>query len=194
MPKTKLGETVKHQKHIIAKRIETRKINTVSQMSDITYKDYRAFCDIVFETWIRCRDSWKCVLTSISYQVGDYEHYHACHFISRRILATRYLPENCHGQSGWLNYQQRLGNVQVIDQYRRFMYKKYGAETVKDLYNLSKKHTKWTITDWKNKAKELYILMLSVENGADIIKDRLKKNYKTIKEKYILEQIMGGIC
>ena len=193
MPKTKLGESVKRNKATIAKRIKTRSINTIAKISEPNYKDYRLLCDILFETWVRERDGWKCVLTSLEYERGDYEHYHACHFISRRILATRYVPENCHGQSGWLNYQQRLGNVQVIDQYRRFMYKTYGADTVKYLYGLSRRHTKWNLEDWKAKTAELYTQMLSVPDGKEIIDNRLAKIFDTIGRRYMLEQMLKSI-
>lgn len=190
MPKTKLGESVKREKNIIAKRIKTRKNNIISQMPEPDYKDYRELCDILFETWIRVRDGWTCVLTGLKYEPEDYEHYHACHFISRRILATRYLPENCHGQSGWLNYQQRLGNVKVIDQYRRFMYKKYTAKVVKGLYALSRQHTKWKLDDWKTKMAELYQQMLSVPDGQKIIERRFEKIYNTIRRRHKLEQML----
>lgn len=190
MPRTKLGMAVQRRKEQYKKRIDTRIANTIAQCDEPTWKDYRELCDYLFETWIRYRDGWKCPLTGKTYAEGDYEHYHACHFIGRRCLATRYLPENCHGQSSWLNYQQSLGNVKVIDEYLQFMRVTYGQDTINRLYVLAKGNVRWTMNQWRSKLTELWNQMLSIPNGQQIMEKRFETLYTTTKRRYALERML----
>lgn len=190
MPRTKLGMAVKRRKEQYKKRIDTRIANTVATCPEPTWKDYRELCDYLFETWVRYRDGWKCPFTGKIYEEGDYEHYHAGHFIGRRCLATRYLSENCHGESSWLNYQQSLGNVKVIDEYLQFMRRTYGQDTINHLYDLAKTTGRWTMAQWRAKLVELWEQMMTIPNGKQIMEKRFETLYITTKRRYALSQML----
>lgn len=194
MPRTKLGMQVAKRKKDYQSRVATRKKNIIESCPTPQWQHYRQLCDYLFETYIRYRDGWKCVLCGKQHRIGDYEHYHACHFISRRILSTRYDPINCHGQSSWLNYQERLGNVKVIDEYLTYVREKYGVEEVKRLYSLAKTHTVWNLSQWIQKARELYIQPSDqVPGWSQIIDGRLKALYNTTKKRFLLEQMLNSM-
>lgn len=193
MPRTKLGASVQKTKDAYKRRADSRAAKAIAQCPDLTYKDYRELCDILFETWIRFRDGWKCVLCGKQYEIGDWCHYVGAHFISRRILATRYLPYNCHGQSNWLNHQQRLGNPEIQAKYLDFMRETYGQDTVNELFRLSKVHTVWNLDQWRAKTKELYEQMLSIHDGQNIIEQRLNIIYNTRIRQYQLNRMLREI-
>lgn len=193
MPKTKLGEALRKSKEIAAKRLETRK-RKIERRRTVRNSEYKKFCDICFETYVRWRDSWIDTLDGTRYTPGDYEHYHACHFIPREVLATRYLEENCHGQSSGHNWAMSSKATPIIRLrtqriYTDFLKKKYGYKKVNELFKLSKTLTH--LFDWRCTAKRLYEQAISLNK--DAIEARLKQCYRTLEEKHALNLILSEI-
>lgn len=165
-------------------------------MTTLETKDYKKFCDICFEFYIRWRDGWTDTLDRKRYPVGDYEHYHACHYISRASLATRYDERNCHGQSSGHNWAMSSKAPTLIRkrteaQYTAFMLRTYGQGTINELESLSTKICRWTIPDWIDKSAELYTKAQNI--NADALNERLDRIYTTTKEKRVLELIFDKI-
>lgn len=193
MPRTKLNNLIDKQKALKNKKIATRTKRIQKENIKPTPKDYKLFCDTVFMCYIRYRDGWKCGLTGKQFDVGDYPKYQACHFVPKSRLAGRYLPENCHGQSAWCNYQESLGNPYWVKRFTDFMIEKYGEEKVNEIFKLNFTHTKWGIKDWREQSKNTYSLALSMDNGEQILNERLNFVFKSIKQKIILDYIKNEI-
>lgn len=195
MPATKIGAWVANQRRIANAKRATR-TEKVARITTLKTSDYKRFCDVCFEFYIRWRDRWTDGLDGRKFTPGDYEHYHACHYISRASLATRYLDENCHGQSSGHNWGMSSSAPLLIRQrterqYMRFMVKKYGRAKVAELEQLSRTICRWTAVDWTDKAGELYKKAHQI--NADALNDRLTSIYRTIKDKHILSLIMAQI-
>lgn len=195
MPITRLDKYNRTRKAAHRANLATRRAKAVKRTT-LTTPDYKKFCDICFEFYIRWRDNWIDGLDGKHYTPGDYEHYHACHYITRGCIATRYDPDNCHGQSSGHNWAMSqnaptLIKDRTLRQYTRWMELNLGRETVERLEELSHTITHWTIPDWMDRARELY--GQAVEINADGLKDRLNSIYKTIHDKRTLELIMEAI-
>lgn len=195
MPATKISRWTAKNKEIQRKRAITRRAR-VEKMTTLETKDYKKFCDICFEFYIRWRDGWTDSLDNKRYPAGDYEHYHACHYISRASLATRYDERNCHGQSSGHNWAMSSKAPTLIRkrteaQYTAFMLRSYGQGTINELESLSTKICRWTIPDWINKSAELYKKAQNI--NADALNERLSRIYTTTKEKRVLELIFDKI-
>lgn len=175
------------------RKIVCRKKNLDKINITLTTQDFKKFCDTVFMCYIRFRDNWTCGLTGKKFDVGDFSKYQACHFIPKSHLAGRYLPENCHGQSAWCNYQEALGNPVWVARYTDFMTEKYGREVVNRLFALNSVHTSWKMKDWEEQAKKVCTLAFSLKTGRQIIRSRLNSVYKTLKDQKILSLIKTRI-
>ena len=193
MPRTRLNKTLDKMEEIKNKKILTRKKRIDDENIRPTPKDYKLFCDTVFMCYIRYRDGWTCGLTGKTFEIGDYSKYQACHYVPKSRLAGRYLPENCHGQSAWCNYQEALGNPVWVQRYTEFMIQKYGKEKVDELFKLNFAHTKWGMKDWREQAKKVCELAFTMENAQKIILDRLKSVFKTLKSQKIVKIIAKEI-
>ena len=102
MPYTRLQRhTELRRKSGIARK---KKARAHAQTVSLQTTHYKKFCDICFEFFIRERDRWTDTLDGRRFAQGDYEHYHAAHYIPRQALYTRYDPMNCHGQSSGHNW------------------------------------------------------------------------------------------
>lgn len=193
MPRTKLNNTLDKMKALKEKKISGRKRTIDGLKITLSTQDFKKFCDTVFMCYIRFRDNWTCGLTGKKFDVGDFSKYQACHFIPKSRLAGRYLPENCHGQSAWCNYQEALGNPVWVARYTDFMTEKYGKEVVNRLFALNSVHTNWKMKDWEEQARKVCVLAFSLENGREITEKRLNAVYKTLKEQKILELVKNRI-
>lgn len=58
MPATKIGRWTDKHKEIQRKRAATRRAR-VAKMTTLSSSDYKKFCDICFEFYIRWRDRWN---------------------------------------------------------------------------------------------------------------------------------------
>lgn len=195
MPATKIGRWTEKHKEIQRKRAATRRAR-VAKMTTLSSSDYKKFCDICFEFYIRWRDRWTDGLDNKRYPIGDYEHYHACHYVSRASLATRYDERNCHGQSSGHNWAMSpkaptLIRKRTEAQYKSFMVRTYGQDVVDELESRSGQICRWTIPDWMDKATELYKKAQNI--NADALNDRLGRVYTTTKERRVLELIFEQI-
>jgi hypothetical protein len=193
MPRTKLNKLLDKFEETKQKKITTRKKKIEKEGVTVLPKDYKLFCDTVFMCYIRYRDGWKCGLTGKQFEIGDYSKYQACHFVPKSRLAGRYMEENCHGQSAWCNYQESLGNPYWVKRFTDFMNKKYGRKKVNEIFKLNFSHSNWKLKDWKQKAVEVYNQACKLENGAEIVNNRLNMVFKTLRDKKKLEIIMKEI-
>lgn len=194
MPITKL------QRHTALKRRAaiTRKARTKEKgvQKHLQTTHYKKFCDICFEFYIRERDGWVDTLDGRKFQYGDFQHYHACHFIPRQALFTRYDPMNCHGQSSGHNWAASPKASPVVRyrfmlSYRAWLVRKYGKQAVKELEERGKQIGQFTIPMWMDCAKEQYERAKSVNEYG--IKQRLASVFSTGYEQGILEQILAQI-
>ena len=195
MPATKLDRWTAARKQTIARRNATRRARA-ERMTHLQTTHYKRFCDIVFEARIRWRDKWTDTLDGRRFPVGDYEHLHACHYIPRGCLATRYMDENCHAQSSGHNWAMSqaapaLIKDRTLRQYTRFIQRKYGEDMPEKLEALSRTICHWSELDWIAKAKELYEKALAMDGKA--LAERLAQKYCTFQEKRVLELIMEKI-
>lgn len=195
MPITKLDRWTAKQRKIAAAKRATR-TEKIARITTLKTSDYKRFCDICFEFYVRWRDRWTDGLDGRKFTPGDYEHYHACHYISRASLATRYLDENCHGQSSGHNWAMSSSAPMLIRQrterlYTDFMRRKYGQDKIDELARLSTQICRWTAVDWMELSQKLYEKARQI--NADALNDRLGSVYRTLKEKRILALIMDKI-
>lgn len=195
MPITNLGRWTAKQKQTTARRNATRRARA-ERMTHLQTTHYKRFCDVVFEARIRWRDRWTDTLDGRRFSVGDYEHYHACHYIPRGSLATRYMDENCHGQSSGHNWAMSqaapaLIKDRTLRQYTAFIKRKYGDDMPNKLEQLSRTICHWTELDWIDKARELYQKALAMDGNA--LEARLAQVYRTFQEKRVLELILEKI-
>ena len=177
--------------------MRTRRKKVAEKKQSITTSDWKKFCDVCFEFYIRWRDNWIDGIDGKIYQPGDYEHYHACHYISRGSLATRYLDINCHGQSSGHNYAmspKAPTNIRrnMEKTYRAFLVKTYSEEEVRELEALEGKPFKRTDYDWYKQAVECYGKAALLQPARLI--ERLDKVYKTTLEKRTLELIQQRLA
>ena len=193
MPRTKLNDMLDKMEALKEKKVSGHKRRIDGLKITLTTQDFKKFCDTVFMCYVRFRDGWICTLTGKKFDEGDFSKYQACHFIPKSHLAGRYLPENCHGQSAWCNYQEALGNPVWVARYTDFMTQKYGRKVVEELFALNSVHTTWKMKDWEEKAKEVCILAFSLENGKKNTEKRLNAVYDTLKEQKILDLIKSRI-
>ena len=201
MPMTRLQRRVElHRKSELKRKesfMRTRRKKVAEKKQSITTSDWKKFCDVCFEFYIRWRDNWIDGIDGKIYQPGDYEHYHACHYISRGSLATRYLDINCHGQSSGHNYAmspKAPTNIRrnMEKTYRAFLVKTYSEEEVKELEALEGKPFKRTDYDWYKQAVECYGKAALLQPARLI--ERLDKVYKTTLEKRTLELIQQRLA
>lgn len=195
MPATKIGRWTAKQRKISDARRATRTAR-IQRTTRLKTSDLKRFCDICFEFRIRWRDRWTDGLDGRRYAPGDYEHYHACHYISRASLATRYLDENCHGQSSGHNWAMSSSAPLLIRQrterlYTDFMRRKYGQATLDELERLSHQTCRWTEVDWLEMARNQYTR--ARDTNAAALDDRLASIYRTIEGKHILNLILERI-
>lgn len=194
MPITRL------QRHVALQRKTalTRKKNarTVGKTVHLQTTHYKKFCDICFEFYIRERDKWVDTLDGRKFQYGDYKHYHACHYVPRQALFTRYDEMNCHGQSSGHNWAASPKASPVVRHRFMFTYKEwlkkiYGADAVEQLEERGRQTGQFTIPMWMDAARETYTKAHNI-NSYSLTK-RLESVYKTGREQGILEQIFNKI-
>lgn len=194
MPYTRL------QRHTALKRkagiTRKKKTRALGQSVILQTTHYKKFCDICFEFYIRERDRWTDTLDGRKFAQGDYEHYHAAHYIPRQALFTRYHEMNCHGQSSGHNWAASPKASPVVrhrfmKQYRAWMVKTYGADAVDELEKLGDKIGQFTIPMWMDAARENYEKAHAI--NAHALSRRLATVYRTGKDQGILEQIFNKI-
>lgn len=194
MPYTRLQRhTALRRKSAITRRKKTRAIGQAARLQTTHYKK---FCDICFEFYIRERDGWTDTLDGRRFPQGDYEHYHAAHYIPRQALFTRYNDMNCHGQSSGHNWAASPSASPVVRYrfmrtYRAWMVKKYGEKAVDELEELGNKTGQFTIPMWMDKAVETYTKAHEINPRA--LTKRLASVWHTGHEQGILEQIFNKI-
>ena len=201
MPKTKLDTRIqKWRTSEIKRKINaalTRKKKAAKKKISLSTSDWKKFCDICFEFYIRFRDNWIDGLDGKIYQPGNYEHYHACHYIPRGSLATRYIDINCHGQSSGHNFAMSSTAPTNIRRameriYRAFMVKKYGEETVKQLESLETQICHRSLYDWQILAAELFGQAAAMDSIR--LQERLDKVYQWSNGKRTLELIQKTLA
>jgi len=196
MPITRLQRHTALRRKTELKRVTTLRANKKARAAEkkksLTTSDWKKFCDICFEFYIRWRDNWIDGIDGKIYQPGDYEHYHACHYISRGSLATRYLDINCHGQSSGHNYAMSpkaptrvRRNMEKL--YRAFMIETYGEQEVLELESRENEICRRTDYDWYMQARECFGKAARLD--APRLQERLNKLYKTTLQKRTLELI-----
>lgn len=102
---------------------------------------------IVFQKYIRLRDSNNqgfCFCASCG-RAGHWKKMNGGHFIPAERLATCFVEQNCHAQCVYCN--KGLGGN--VHEYRKFMVKRYGKETVESLENQKHLNIKYTMYDFK---------------------------------------------
>lgn len=194
MPITRLQRhTALRRKSAIARR---KKARSTGQAVSLQTTHYKKFCDICFEFYIRERDRWIDTLDGRRFPQGDYEHYHAAHYIPRQALFTRYNDMNCHGQSSGHNWAASpkaspIVRHRFMNLYRAWMVKTYGEPAVAELETLGEKTGQFTIPMWMDTARETYTKAHQI--NARAFTKRLASVYRTGKEQGILEQIFNKI-
>lgn len=194
MPITRLQRhTALRRKSAISRRTKAR---TVGKTISLQTTHYKKFCDICFEFYIRERDRWIDTLDGRVFPWGDYEHYHAAHYIPRQALFTRYNDMNCHGQSSGHNWAASpkaspIVRHRFMNLYRAWMVKKYGEKKVAELETLGEQTGQFTIPMWMDKALETYTKAHQI--NARALSKRLASVYRTGKDQGILEQIFNKI-
>lgn len=194
MPITRLQRhTALRRKSAISRRTKAR---TVGKTISLQTTHYKKFCDICFEFYIRERDRWIDTLDGRVFPWGDYEHYHAAHYIPRQALFTRYNDMNCHGQSSGHNWAASpkaspIVRHRFMNLYRAWMVKKYGEKKVAELETLGEQTGQFTIPMWMDTARETYTKAHNI--NAHALTKRLASVYRTGKEQGILEQIFNKI-
>ena len=196
MPITRLQRHTALRRKTELKRLTTvranKKARAAEKKKSLTTSDWKKFCDICFEFYIRWRDNWIDGIDGKIYQPGDYEHYHACHYISLGSLATRYLDINCHGQSSGHNYAMSpkaptrvRRNMEKL--YRAWMVKTYSEEEVAELESHENDICRRTDYDWYMQARECFAKAARQDSAR--LQERLNKLYKTTLQKRTLELI-----
>ena len=104
----------------------------------VPIKKLVAKLDDVFQMCIRYRDNFTCITCGKKFPRGERTHFHAGHYISRGVYATRWDETNVAGQCQSCNLKQSLADVEVIHRYEVALEEKYGRGTVERL--LKKKH------------------------------------------------------
>lgn len=194
MPYTRLQRhTALRRKSAITRR---KKMRAIGQVARLQTTHYKKFCDICFEFYIRERDGWTDTLDGRKFPQGDYEHYHAAHYIPRQALFTRYNDMNCHGQSSGHNWAASpsaspIVRYRFMRTYRAWMVKKYGKKAVDELEELGNKIGQFTIPMWMDKAVETYTKAHEINPRA--LTKRLASVWRTGHEQGILEQIFNKI-
>lgn len=193
MPYTRLQRhTALKRKGALQRKANNR--NNAQRAIVLRTTHYKKFCDVCFEFYIRWRDNWTDGIDGRKFAQGDYKNYHACHFIPRAALATRYNPMNCHGQSSghnWAASPNAHAKVRFcfMRQYRDFMERTYGADKVKELEQLGQQTCTRTPMDWQNLSKELYEQARKI--NAQALSKRLASVYSTGQEQGILDKILN---
>ena len=129
--------------------------------------------DDVFQMYIRYRDNWTCICCGCKYPSGDKTNFHAGHFISRGIHATRWDEENVNGQCKICNGKQNWGDMETIYRYTTNLQMKYDSHVVDRL--MSKKHQ-----------------IFKLNRG--FLMDNIELYYKNLKEKYENCGIKSDAC
>lgn len=202
MPITKLSRHVALKRKSELKRktsaANTRKKNAAKKKLSLSSSDWMKFCDLCFEFYVRFRDNWIDTLDGRIATMGDYEHYHACHYMGRGYMATRYIDMNCHGQGSDHNYFMSYSNPndrkRKAEQakYKEFMVKKYGKETVDALEEKAKEVCHRSLYDWKVLAFELFGQAAAMDSLR--LQERLDKVYKWSKAQRTLELIQSELA
>lgn len=105
--------------------------------------------DQVFSEYIKFRDAsdngyCTCVTCGSIHRWNDIQN---GHYISRQYIATRYDSRNCHPQCNDCNVGKR-GN---LDEYKRFIIKKYGVKVLAELEEGKRALAKWGTADYQEK-------------------------------------------
>lgn len=129
-------------------------------MSKISRKGLIRKLDRIFSEYIRKRDAnkkglVKCISCQKEYHFTEVD---AGHFISRKEMSIRYHPKNVHAQCRFCN-RFRYGMQYVYS----LELEKKEEGLPKHLYNLSKKTTKYTMSDLQDLV-DLYQDLLKKEN------------------------------
>lgn len=194
MPYTRLQRHTELRRKLgIARK---KKARAHAQTVSLQTTHYKKFCDICFEFFIRERDRWTDTLDGRRFAQGDYEHYHAAHYIPRQALYTRYDPMNCHGQSSGHNWAASpkaspIVRHRFMNLYRAWMVKTYGEPAVAELEQRGNQTGQFTIPMWMDAAKENYARAHQI--NARAFSKRLASVYRTGHEQGILEQIFNKI-
>jgi len=174
-----------------------RKANAAKKKVYLSSSDYMLFCDTCFEFYIRYRDNWVDTLDGKIFRQGDFEGYHACHYISRANRSTRYLDINCHGQSQNYNFTMSNSNPNPIlrrnmeNKYRNFLVRKYGEDDVKALEAMNGQECKVSEYDWQVLARDLY--GKAARQDSLRLEQRLLKVFRWSKDRRTLELIREKI-
>lgn len=197
MPITKLQRKIALQRKTRLKRRATYTRKAAERKTYLTSSDWKKFCDICFEFYIRWRDNWIDGIDGKIFQPGDYEHYHACHYMPRGCMATRYLDINCHGQSSGHNWAMSGKAPAKIrrnmeDMYRAWMVKQYSEEEVAELERRSNEICRRTLYDWEIQARDCF--SKAARADAARLNERLQQKYKTALEQRTLELIQSTIA
>ena len=94
--------------------------------------------DDVFQMCIRYRDNFTCITCGKKFPRGERTHFHAGHYISRGVYATRWDETNVAGQCQSCNLKQSLADVEVIHRYEQELKLRYGSDVIDRLF--AKKH------------------------------------------------------
>lgn len=129
--------------------------------------------DDVFQMYIRYRDNFTCISCGCKYLVGDKLNFHAGHYISRGIYATRWDEENVNGQCRVCNGKQNWGDMETIYRYTMNIKQKYDSQVVDRL--LQKKHS-----------------VFKLNRG--FLVDNILLYYKELKNKYEKSGIKSTAC
>lgn len=192
MPRTKLSDIVQKRKELTKKRYEMRKKRLSDKKHELTTAEYTKFCDVIFETYIKLRDGWKCGITGKQYAYGlEFQFYQSCHYFSRKFFATRYVEENCNGQSSACNQAEHWNDASMWRKYDEMMVRKWGDGIIEELRQEKNKIVKKSAIWFWEIANRYYKKCADYKNGTDIVNNRLKKVFgATIADKILLERLM----
>ena len=114
----------------------SKKKKTLSKVKKKTLSKVKKKADAVFSKWIRARDK-RCVTCSSK------NNLQAGHYVSRSVNQLRFNEYTVHSQCVGCNVF-KYGHM---DEYARFMIKKYGADILDTLAKEKVKLKRWSIAE-----------------------------------------------